>query len=605
MIDVQTIKELIAVHRERSRRENAETEKYKRWYRSEFWDDTMGDDEVALTLPSEEGDPPVTESNFPYPFVDTITASIVPTNPQITVRARKKAFEPAARLRQALVNDCWKRVKLHQKLWKATSHAVVAPRSFFKAVWREDLKSPWFRVLESKFVFFDMDAEDWDDIRYICEVTVKTRDEVNAIIAKKGKEGYDAKMVEKIAFDKYPAWLKDKVSDGSGGDPAAREVFHWAVIYEFYDLRNMKFYHIHESCPEPLFEGELPIRKMKNPFMILSFNDNLDNLGGLSDIKLIAPSLEQLNEIDSLQLGHTRLSLPDTMVNGNAFENPEEAISVLRKSPGGGIIDARLRPEFALQNALGVRPTPQLSPDFERMAAKESKKIEYVLGTPAFTRGQVGGTDLATEAALADTAFRNRNGHRMKQIFDVLTWAAQCVIALYEQNLPNDAQIYVRVVGDNEFLQADRATLGMPVMRDDPGGNPLDYDYEVTPYSPSENSRLVQLKLIRENAQILLNNPGIDQRGLLVFLLDLLQLPPDLITKQQPNANVGGDTAGELPEPTPTAGATGDAPEGGGMPASTAAPTLPTGTTGGPGVGTSPNAAIAAKRQEMKATGGA
>ena len=150
------------------------------------------------------------------------------------------------------------------------------------------------------------------------EITVLTQAEFNARTKRKGKKGatYNAKVAEKAIFGGFPTWLKDKASDESMLNEASRDVYKWVTVYEVYDFEGEgRYYHVLDNVEEPLFEGDLPYRFVRNPFMLLTFNENMKDLGGLSDIKLIQSLQERLNEIDTLELWHAHTSTPVMMVN--------------------------------------------------------------------------------------------------------------------------------------------------------------------------------------------------------------------------------------------------------------------------------------------------
>ena len=248
------------------------------------------------------------ENNWLFAFADTMIATIIPTNPECTIVHRREELREAAKLRELLVNDLMHKEKLHSKLWKLATRATIFPRAFLKCVWNETKGRPITRVINPEFIFFDAMAEDWEDIRYICEVTVLTRGEFERRIKKRGREGgvYRSNALEDATFGPYPDWLLDE-EDGSEDDDhnIVREGFDWITIYEYYDLVAKEFIHYMEDGQTPLLVSPLPYKQLANPYTMLTFNDNLKDLGGLSDAELVFPTIERLNELSSLELWHT------------------------------------------------------------------------------------------------------------------------------------------------------------------------------------------------------------------------------------------------------------------------------------------------------------
>tara|TARA_R110002020_G_scaffold3690_2_gene16355 strand:+ start:5423 stop:7237 length:1815 start_codon:yes stop_codon:yes gene_type:complete len=535
MLTHQQIAGIIESHRTKTKKERKQWDKYRSWYLSEYWGSQpdqptgSGDDESSIDL----------ETNFPYAWIDTMVANVCPTNPQVTVNARRKKLAPAARFREALVNDTLRKNKTHSVLWKMATQTAVCGRSFAKGVWNFKRNAVEFIPVDPRFIFFDMGGTRWDDIRYICEVTVLTKAEFNKRVkGKKNKSGtYDPEAAKKAHFGGYPQWLKDNWRNKAMINEASREVFEWTTVYEFYDFESEKYYHFGAEGEEPLFEGELPYRYMKNPFTILSFNDNMTDMGGLSDVKLIASAQERLNELDTLELVFAQSTIPVMLVQAGLVDNPEQLISALRDADGpGAMINIQGKQNAPLRDIIGQTPTAALSPSFDKMRDRAMRIVEFVLGIPQYSRGVVGVSDVATEVALADTATRTRNGRRIKAVEDVVNWMAQCTVGLYEEFFSDDLMLPVRLTGSRDVLEVTRETLMARQMRDENEEQPLDYDYEAIPYSPTENNRLVQLKNVSQFMEFLMQAPQVDKDRLAQKMLELLQLGDIVLSKGEQQA---------------------------------------------------------------------
>ena len=221
------------------------------------------------------------------------------------------------------------------------------------------------------------------------------------------------------------------------------------------------------------------------------------------------------------------------LVNTALADNPEDILTALQEAnQPGSMIAVQGKANAPLGDIIGQTPIPGMSPQFADMRSRCNQVIEFILGIPQYSRGVVGVADVATEVALADTATRTRNGRRIKQIEDMIRAAAERVVGLYEEYLPEDTKLPVRLTDSQEVLEVTRETLNMKDERD-PGQNPLDYDYVAIPYSPTENHRLVQLQKIQQYMPLLLESPAVDKEKLIVKLLDLLQLS-DVLAPAKP-----------------------------------------------------------------------
>ena len=527
---------LIDTHRAKSHIDQGDWDRVRSWYTSDAWGSSKDAPQGAGGVAAD--DDISMETNYPYAFVDTMVANICPNNPEITVNARRKHLHEAAKYREALINDTFRRTRGHRILWRVATMSSVYPRSFVKTVWNFRKKSPDFIALDPRSVWFDMSVDRWEDIRYLIEVTVLTREDFNSRTKGKGKKTdsiYNPEVAEKAQFGAYPEWLRDRQRDQSLLNESSKEVFEWVTVYEVYDFSDEgRYYHYTEEQDEPLFAGEMPYRFVRNPFYRVSFNDNLTDIGGLSDVKLIAPVLERLNELDTLMLWFAQTSIPITLVNSSLCDNPERVRSQLRDATApGSIVEVAGKSNATISDIIGTTSTPSLSPEFVSSRDRCIQVIEFILGIPQYSRGVVGVTDVATEVALADTATRTRNGRRQKEIYDLLSWMGQGTVGLYEEFLAEDEILPVRLLGDPKMLEITRASMMAREILDARGEEPLEYDYEAVPYSPTENNRLVQLRNIQQFFPMLQQDPNVDQAGLVRKLLELLQMEDILKDEEQ------------------------------------------------------------------------
>ena len=586
---------IIKTHKGKSRTERKEWDRWRSWYLSEYWG-TQPEQPMG-SYPIEQGEDVNFQTNYPYAYMDTMIANVCPQNPQVTVKARREKFRESAQFREALINDSFQRGDLHTVLWKTATNASLCGRAFTKAVWNFRRQSVELYSVDPRFIFFDMSAQKWQDIRYLVEVTVLTEAEFKSRAEKKGAEGsmYNPKVAKKAKYGGYPTWLKDKARDATLLNEASRNVYKWVTVYEVYDFEGAgRYYHYLPDVEEPLFEGELPYRYVRNPFTMLTFNENMTDLGGLSDVKLIQSLQERLNEIDTLELWHAQSSMPVMLVNTALADNPEDIMTALRDAnQPGSLVALHGKANAPMSDIVGQTPIPAISPSFSQMRDRCNQVIEFILGIPQYSRGVVGVADVATEVALADTATRTRNGRRIKMVEDVVVELAEYIVGLYEEFLPADTELPVRLTDSQKVLEVTRESLEFA--KDRPiHDNPLDYDYAAIPYSPTEDHKLVQLQKLQQYLPLLIEAPNVDKEKLVIKLLDLLHMrdilaPPAPPTPQAPPAPPGvvppppGMAPGmppggpELPPEQPV-----DSVAGGGMPTGPGAPTPPT-PMGGPG----------------------
>ena len=161
MLQSAQILGLIKTHKERANKDRAEWAKFGRWYQSEFYqksNEQLPSGAVEDDYDEADGgrSSVTLETNYPYAFIDTMVANVCPVAPNVNVIARQEKLKESARYREALINDTLRRNKMHEKLWKACTQASVYKRSFLKVVWNNRRNMPVFRVIDPKFVWFDL-----------------------------------------------------------------------------------------------------------------------------------------------------------------------------------------------------------------------------------------------------------------------------------------------------------------------------------------------------------------------------------------------------------------------------------------------------------------
>lgn len=538
-LDPKTFVAIIEAHVAKANKEHSSWDKWRAWYRSEYWGDS-----------DQTRDELLVENNYLYAFTDTMVASVTPPTPRVTCNPRRRDDETrvAAKYREALINDVLYRARAHQTLWRMATMSSVYGRSVIKSVWNFSKNRPDFLVIDPRYFFFDLSVNRWEDIRYAIEVTTITKAEFFARTGRRRKKRsqkmqYDPGVAKKAQFGSFPKWLQDSEQSSSAKmNKTVKDVFEWITVYEVYDFTNEKYYHMLQGAEDPLFEGELPYVFVQNPFYPLIFNDNLDDIGGMADSQLVESQQRRLNELDTLELRHAQSSIPVTVINEAMCDEPEEfADQVSTATSPGDVVRLHGKNAAPLGDILGQTPTSSLTPEFSDIRDRIESSIQFVLGIPEYARGVAGTSEVATELALVDAAMRTRLGRRTKLINDVIRHMAESVIGLYEEFLESDQEIPVRVTGTKEALTVARKHLSVrsPAKADaarqrgESLEEPLEVDYEVVPYSPTENSKTAQIKKIMQFMDMLMQTPHVDQRKLLSHLIDLLDLSADVLVSEE------------------------------------------------------------------------
>ena len=537
-LDPKRLKAIIDAHITKATKEHSTWDKWRAWYRSEFWGENNSVDDQLLI-----------ENNYLYAFADTMVASVCPPNPQVTCTARRTDDESriAAQYREALINDILYRTEANETLWRMATHSSIYGRSILKAVWNFTRNRPDFIVLDPRYFFFDLSVSRWEDIRYAIEVTTLTKAEFFERTSTRKKKRsrsmqYDPGVAKKAKFGSFPKWLKDSEDTSDSLNQKVREVFEWVTVYEVYDFTKKRYYHMLQGQEDPLFAGDLPYVFVDNPFTMLAFNDNLADIGGMADSQLVERQPRRLNELDTLELRHAQSSIPVTVVNEALCDNPEDFTDqVATATSPGDVVRLEGKNAAPIDEIIGMTPTSSLTPEFAQIRERIEATIQFTLGIPEYARGVAGTSDVATELALVDAAMRTRLGRRTKLVNSVIRHMALAIIGLYEEYLDSAQEIPVRITGRKEAMIVARKHLMVRNPRTAEqvkvlGGyieEPLEIDYEVVPYSPTENSKSAQIKKIQQFMDLLATSPNIDQRKLMAHMLDLLDIGADVLVSEE------------------------------------------------------------------------
>lgn len=530
---------VIRSHKENLRDERAGWDVLGRTYRGSYWHEDRAKMEARPEdLMDEYGIEH--EVNYLFGFTDTLVANVCPPKPQVTIRPRVRRRAKEAAHREKLSNDYMKRAKAGRHLRRCTALACVYPRAFLKAFWDHKKKRPVLRSLKPHTLFYDTTAEAWEDIRYIIEAKPITRQVFESRLRRKGTQGgvYRASAIEDVKYGLYPQWLVPQdQTDKSNEAQVVRDNYQWTTVYEVYDLVTMKYYHYLDGDKPALYEGSLPWKNLPNPFKLLSFHDNLDDLGGMSDGQLVFPTTQRINEMSSLRLHHAKTSIPVGILNAKHLDDPEAFQTSLDRatSPGQYAILNTKNAGIRLDEVFTHTPSPTLNFDFDKSLEQLISNAEWLLAMPANQRGQASATDVATDIAAIDGANKTRNGDRQEQVYDLAVWTSTAFLALFAEKMPEGWEEDVHIGGTDTTLTP--VSLGFM----DVDGNRIPFDPEAMDtashaFNAESLNTVAQFRKLQVLIPQLVNNPHVDQRKLTVFLLRMAHMEELLAPEGQAQA---------------------------------------------------------------------
>ena len=501
-------------------------------------------------------------------FVDVMISNIVPPHPACDIRTRRKAKKASAKLRTVYANDLLSKDSASWKLRRASALTAIQGRCALKMVWSSKRQRPRCRVIPANRFYFDSSAEEWDDIRYFIEVVPMRKEEVRRASKNsnpKNKDGaYKKGTVERLEgeFKPLPSWVDDPAKAATA---ASRQNEEYLIVYEVHDFESGKMYHIVEGQFEPLFISDLPYPRLKNPFHLISFLDNLTDLAGNSHAQMIREPVNRLNELMTMTFEHTRMLVPTLFVHAERVDAPDEIIEALdKKTSANQAILVETAKRYDMRDVLEWGQTPQVPPDYTRLSSVLQETIEVILALPAYSRGQVGNADVATELALVDTAQKTRNAPLQGTMNRAIEWMTQAYLAVSSHYLEDEQvqEIWLKLGDGEDETQATLETLDLSSE-----DGLWDYDFRSYPYNASEDNSTVRLKKFEAFRADLRENPDVDQRKISEAILEALGMEYALVDMEEVQAAAAAQAAqGGMPGAPPVPGAPLDPNASGLMP---------------------------------------
>lgn len=515
----------IKSHRSETAAEEKEWKKDFQSYRAKHWH------------AHKETDPGPMGSDLQVPylnsFVDVMISNIVPPHPACNIRTRRKAKKDAAKIRTVYANDLLAKDSAPWKLRRASALTAIQGRSALKMVWSSKRQRPRARVIPANRFYFDSSAEEWDDIRYFIEVVPMRKEEIERASKNsnpKNKDGvYKKGLAEELKgeFKPLPSWVDDPAKPTG----ASRKDDEYIIVYEVHDFETKKMHHIIEDRFEPIFTSDLPYPRLQNPFHLISFLDNLTDLCGNSHAQMIREPVNRLNELMTMTFEHARMLVPTLFVHSERVDSPDELIEAMdKKTSANQAILVETSKRYDMSDVLEWSQTPHVPADYTRLTGTLQELIEFILALPAYSRGQVGNADIATELALVDTAQKTRNAPLQATINKAIEWMANAYLAVSSHYLEEaDIQEIWLKLGDGE--EETQATLESLDLASKDGL--WDYDFRAFPYNASEDNSTVRLKKFESFQGFLDQNPDVDRRKVTEAVLEALGMDYALLDPEE------------------------------------------------------------------------
>lgn len=387
------VKELVDAHKKYATEESGDWKLLVEWYNGTF---SFG----STRFP--------TYMNLLFMLSDSIGAAMSLDNPRFKMRPVRPSIDLQSIARTAgLVLDADARnSNLKDSINQVSRSCVVFPRAFMKVAWNHHTRAPYTIPLNARQVWWDF-GRPFSDSKYVIAAYDYDDDDV-----KRGlKDGWDREGV--ATTDHTKSFIRDTPTALNNLD----RLFKRRVVYEVLFPRKDRCVHFMEGAEKPLYDGPLPYRTVKNPYVMLSFHDNQRDYRGLSDAMLVRDIQSAINELDATAVEHAVRSVPVTLVDSSALES-DTIDAIASAKPGDMIpVDGQKLQGRSLRDAIAAAPSPSLSPDYASIRGQLVDTALWVVGLPDFMRGQARkNLETATQAAQVEYGVKNRFSYRAGKV---------------------------------------------------------------------------------------------------------------------------------------------------------------------------------------------
>lgn len=474
--------------------ERKQWDKVRAWLQGRYWTQTTGENEGDLLKSS---------INYAFALVETAASSLVPKNPQATVASRSPDDDGDQTARKI---ESWVNISLAQNVFKdeqflSIQDVILYGRSIFKTTWDPKTNTATVRRLDPRTVLFDLTAQRTRDIRYYIELTYLTVDEFAARV---GKGLYTLTNPDNMPNGgAYPEWFQEQWSpNAEGGADRFKELRDWekwVPVYEVYDIDRKQVSHWIDGQDTPVM---LDDEDFYCPYTLYYLNSNAQDCRGLSEILLVAPTIDDINRTLTYILNIIRRQIPRVAYDSTSMTADD--VMKINTAPAGAWVPVKSQNGLPINGAFAPTPIPVLPPDVMTYLAKQESNLSFVSALAEAQRGQVTGARTATEMALIDQQLRNRLIGRQDRVDSALVDVVKKMIHLGSRYLPGTVSVRV---GDGKGAEAWEKLSRKDIAS-------IDVDVEVVPYSPIENNRAVLEERWMKMLEYTTQRENFDQREL-------------------------------------------------------------------------------------------
>ena len=491
------IRRLVQAHKQKYRsKELPIFAKIERFYNNEFFERGQNRSSSA----SLDATDPRTTVNIIFATVETAKTLLLGQDIAIAANGHTPEAHAVQMAVSRLVTEQFRANNMRCITGITIDNALTKRRGIFKTTFSQE---------QNKALIFSVDPA---DVGYDPEAKIPSRSrfwyQCNRMnwrtfkqFVKSGIYRRPGKASDTLYPDKTPTWGKTKQEE-----QYADEIFGIALVWEFYDMVNMRAYHWHETTNSILWEGPID----DQPLAMYSLNHNLRNLDGISELELVLDQQEAINNVYTT-MHQTMHRMLGRMLVDSSIVDPAE-IGKAYNSPAGSYnhINMRNAQGKSLKDAFFQLPTATFDPRLPEFSSLMMANAQYITGVNAQARGMAKNVRTAAEVANMEAFSRDRIAWREGNLRDALSQVGERVVRLIQKY----GEGPYTIKDQDTFQKLDQIDL-----------NHFHGHFDIAPYAPVKSNPQMLADIIGRMGNFLVNNPTIPQAELTQLLLESLGLP--------------------------------------------------------------------------------
>jgi hypothetical protein len=318
---------------------------------------------------------------------------------------------------------------------------------------RVEVDEPYVEYVSPYDVFMPADARRLNTARWVCQRLRMPIDEIkaNPLFSKKAVKDLqaDTGYVDPLTMDHFEA-----------REEGLPEIFSYATVYEFYDMRERTLCVFQLDSEHALYEGEIPYAHRYPPFVHMrNYSDGGSLVWSFGDVENVAGLQLMLNEIMVAEINDLKRVGNKYFINRKVL-TPEVAKALAENRPDQ-VIPMDMPANVSMQEVL--QPVQRLATPSDNyyMEDKLQGYVQRILGISELQMGQIDVASRvpATAAAAVEGATTTRALEKMTAVERASREIGTRMLGLCQQFIAEDKAL--RIAGPNapQWLQVSAADI--------------------------------------------------------------------------------------------------------------------------------------------------